>query len=129
MGKSHVASFLKLFDLFSLTQFLRYNQDEDYKTVSGGVTSLLVIAIFTILFAGNAISTINKDLVTWETTKESFFEPTQTSITFGSEGKFMLALGMTSMNLSDQNVRYFDVSMKNSQFINENPTGLSSTLL
>ena len=58
--KTCVSEFLRLFDLFSLSQFLRYNQDEDYKTVSGGVTSLIVIAIFSALFAGNALSTINE---------------------------------------------------------------------
>ena len=58
--KKCLSEFIKLFDLFSVTQFLRYNQDEDYKTVSGGVTSLLIVTIFTILFASNAVATVNK---------------------------------------------------------------------
>ena len=63
--KSYFSEFFKLFDLFSLTQFLRYNQDEDYKTVSGGIVSLIVVSIFGVLFAGNALSTINKTEVFW----------------------------------------------------------------
>ena len=51
---------IKFFDLFALTQFLRYNQDEDYKTVSGGITSIMVVAIFSVLFFGNAVGTFNK---------------------------------------------------------------------
>lgn len=64
-----VAEAVRTFDLFSSTQLLRYKQDEDYKTVSGGLTSILVVAIFTILFAGNAIATLEKTSITWEMTK------------------------------------------------------------
>jgi hypothetical protein len=69
--KESAANVAKFFDLFSLTQFLRYNQDEDYKTVSGGITSLLVVGIFGVLFAGNAIATVNKTDIFWETSSES----------------------------------------------------------
>jgi hypothetical protein len=62
-----ISSFFRAFDLFSLTQFLRYNQDEDYKTVSGGVTSLLVVAIFIALFADTALATFDKTQVSWST--------------------------------------------------------------
>ena len=63
--KSYFSEFFKIFDLFSLTQFLRYNQDEDYKTVSGGIASLIVVSIFGVLFAENALSTVNKTEVSW----------------------------------------------------------------
>ena len=66
---------IKLFDLFSLRQFLRYKQDEDYQTVSGGVTSLLVVSVFGVLFASNAITTVNKSDVKWEQTTLNSFEP------------------------------------------------------
>ena len=58
--KTCFSNFFKVFDLFSLTQFLRYNQEEDYTTVSGGIISILVVTIFTILFADNALKTIRK---------------------------------------------------------------------
>ena len=54
------ADFIKIFDLFSLSQFLRYRQDEDYKTISGGVTSVVVVVIFIYLFSGNALGTFQK---------------------------------------------------------------------
>ena len=63
--KNCISELIKVFDLFSLSQFLRYRQDEDYKTVSGGVTSLLVVGIFIILFADNALSTVNKTDIAW----------------------------------------------------------------
>ena len=63
--KESLAEGIKLFDLFSSTQFLRYKQDEDYKTISGGLTSILVVAIFSALFAGNAIATFQKTSISW----------------------------------------------------------------
>ena len=63
--KQYFVDFIKLFDLFSLSQFLRYRQDEDFKTVSGGLISILVVGIFAIFFSGNALSTVNKTDITW----------------------------------------------------------------
>jgi hypothetical protein len=109
--RQYIANTFKFFDLFSLTQFLRYNQDTDYKTVSGGVTSLLVVGIFVALFSGNAISTINKTDITWSATAENYFEPTPATLSFSASGKFMLAVGIPGLNLADPSLRYFDVSM------------------
>ena len=74
--KGCLSEFIKIFDLFSLSQFLRYRQDEDYKTVSGGLTSIFIVAIFVILFAGNAFSTVNKTDISWSIQTENAFEPT-----------------------------------------------------
>ena len=63
--KSCLSDFVKNFDLFSLTQFLRYRQDEDYTTVSGGLTSIIIVGVFIIFFASNAISTVNKTDIAW----------------------------------------------------------------
>ena len=63
--KKCLKEFFKIFDLFSLSQFLRYKQDEDYQTASGGIVSLVVVSIFIALFANTAISTVNKTEVTW----------------------------------------------------------------
>ena len=63
--KGCFTDFIKVFDLFSLSQFLRYRQDEDYKTVSGGITSLLVVGIFVALFADNALGTFRKTSISW----------------------------------------------------------------
>ena len=78
--KTCLGEFIKFFDLFSLTQFLRYKQDEDYKTVSGGLTSLFVVSIFIILFSSNAVSTINKTSISWEAITSYAFKPTPTTV-------------------------------------------------
>ena len=63
--RSCLSDFVKNFDLFSLTQFLRYRQDEDYTTASGGITSIVIVGVFIIFFASNAISTVNKTDIKW----------------------------------------------------------------
>ncbi len=57
--------FFKFCDLFSLSQFLRYKGESDYKTASGGVISVLVLSIFSALFLNVAIATINKSIINW----------------------------------------------------------------
>jgi uncharacterized protein with PQ loop repeat len=109
--RERIGDAFKLFDLFSLTQFFRYNQDEDYKTVSGGVTSILVVGIFIILFSGNAINTIDKTDITWSATTEHSFEPIPTTLSFSASNKFMVGLGILGFDLTDLSLRYFDVTM------------------
>ena len=105
--KECLTDFIRTFDLFSLSQFLRYRQDEDYKTISGGITSILVVTIFVILFANNALSTVNKTNISWSSTTENAFEPAPTTIDF-SNSKMMFALGIFGLDLNNPYFRYFD---------------------
>lgn len=68
-------SFVKTFDLFSASQFLRYQEEGDYKTVSGGICSLIVMIVFAVLFMNTAIQTVNMDLISWSSAKELLFVP------------------------------------------------------
>ena len=106
--KRSCAELIKFFDLFSLSQFLRYKEDEDFKTVSGGIISILVVIIFSILFAGNAISTVNKTDISFKKTTEGEFIPSKVTL---NNNNFMFALGIMSVNHSDPTSRYFDISM------------------
>lgn len=58
----------KSFDLFSTSQFLRFQGEGEYKTASGGLCSLIVIAIFMALFMSTAIQTLNMQIITWSST-------------------------------------------------------------
>ena len=109
--KSFLSEWTKTFDLFSLSQFLRYKQDNDYKTVSGGLISLLVVAIFCFLFSSNAIATVNKTAIAWKSTVEDAFNPTPATITFNPQGKMMFGIAVLGFNLNDPTQRYFDVRM------------------
>jgi hypothetical protein len=109
--KSCVAKFFKLCDLFSTSQFLRYKEDGDYKTVSGGVVSLMIISVFLALFMNTAIQTVNKDIISWTSTTTNYLSPTSTNVTFGPSSNFVFTVGLMGLNLNDPKIRYFDVEM------------------
>ena len=70
---------------------------------------MLVIAIFLILFANNAVSTINKTAITWESNTQRSFLGTNATLSFNPQSKEMVAMGIVGLNLNDPNIRYFDV--------------------
>ena len=59
-----IKKILKHVDLFSTTQFLRYNGEDSYTTATGGVVSIAVISILVILFASMGVRTVNKQIIT-----------------------------------------------------------------
>ena len=127
--KSFLTNFLKLFDLFSLNQFLRYNSDEDYKTASGGLISLFVITIFAAIFTGNALATFNKTDVKWSATKEIDFQPKPVNLSFEVGSKTMFAIGIIGMNLNNPYKRFFDVEMRKFQITNQSIATVNRVIL
>lgn len=108
---SWLRDLLCTFDLFSTSQFLRYRKDDAYQTVSGGLTSLLVIAIFCVLFANTALDTINRSIINWTSKTENYFEPTNTKLSFAHEDKFMITVGIMGLDITDASKRYFDIQL------------------
>jgi hypothetical protein len=72
---------------------------------------MVVVVVFIVLFAGNALSTINKTEITWAATMESSFEPTPSNWTFSKESKFMFGIGVAGFDLGDPATRFFDITM------------------
>ena len=66
--KQKLKEFFKTFDLFSQPVTLRYNDEPEYETVTGGVCSIIMIIIFIAIFTGTAINTFNKLYVNSKTT-------------------------------------------------------------
>ena len=58
--RSGFAKFLRFFGLFPNSTFLRYNGEPEYTTITGGVLSILILAVFIILFANMGVRTANK---------------------------------------------------------------------
>ncbi len=103
--------FFKSFDLFSTTSFLRYKRDDSYNTASGGITSLIVITIFMVLFANTAILTLNKSIINWTSTTENYFEPSETKLSMSPEDNFMFTIGIMGIDLNDPTRRYFNIQI------------------
>lgn len=106
------------FDLFSTSQFLRFEGEGEYKTASGGICSLMVIVVFMTLFMSTAIQTINMQIISWTSTSTLEFDPAETNITISPpDNPFMFAVKMLGVNLND-NVRFFDIVMVDRNFKN-----------
>lgn len=62
--KASLGKALRSVDLFPTSNFIRYSGDSDYTTSTGGLTSVVVIVIFIILFASMGLKTVNKQIIT-----------------------------------------------------------------
>ena len=61
-----IKDILRVADLFYSTEMLRYNRNAQYKTITGGVVSLILIVAFVIGFWSMITNTVNKTTVTSE---------------------------------------------------------------
>ena len=90
--RSHLHSFFKSFDLFPTTQFIRYNGESEYTTVTGGIVSTVVLAIFVILFASMGIRTINRQIITSSVSTEYSIESPELKFNTSVSGEFMFSV-------------------------------------
>lgn len=58
-------SLLRMCDLFSVSQFIKYKGDNDYSTATGGFCSVLVLTIFAVLFTSLGIRTVSREIINW----------------------------------------------------------------
>lgn len=58
-------NFIKMNDFFHSIQFLRYEKENDYRTFTGGLISLVIITVILIGFAQMIISTFNLSTITY----------------------------------------------------------------
>jgi hypothetical protein len=104
--------FIKNFDLFSTSKFLRYGEDEDYKTASGGLCSLIVFIVFLVLFMSTAIQTVNMQIINWSSSSELLFDPSETIIPINPpHNPFVFGIKLFGVNLNDNASRLFDIVM------------------
>lgn len=47
-------------DFFSTTQLIRYQDEPDFKTFTGGVFSLAIVAVIATIFFSMSLSTLNR---------------------------------------------------------------------
>ena len=58
-----VARVFRIFDFFQSSKFLRYNRDAEYKSTSGGITTVIVVGILISLFFSMGLRTIRKEII------------------------------------------------------------------
>ena len=88
---SQCTKFFRTFDFFQSSKLLRYNGDAEYKSTTGGITSVLIVAIFIALFSSMGLKTVQKEIIFSSTTTEREADPSETTVTFGP-GHMMFAI-------------------------------------
>ena len=104
-----VRNFLRKFDSFPATQFLRYNGESEYATATGGILSLIIIVIFIILFTSTGLDIVNRVTVTATSNFQNEIDPSAANITAGPDGDFMFALKIYGVDFNDPATTVFDV--------------------
>lgn len=102
--------FILEWDFFSHSSFHRYKEREAYRTLTGGVVSFILVALFVGIFFNMTIDTFRNDIITAEKTLKYEDDPSMTKVTASPNEGFMFALGITGIDLSSSQ-RYFDISM------------------
>ena len=69
-------SIISQMDFFSHSQFLRYNNNETYRTFTGGITSILIIALFVGIFFNTMMNTFDKKIIVGSSSTKHQPDPT-----------------------------------------------------
>ena len=107
---------LKAFDLFPTQQYLRYREEPDYKTATGGAVSIAILVIFIILFSNLGMQTVNQQIINGSVNYKIDTEPVPLSINFKKGADFMFGIGIMGLDLNDPNIKYFDISLRQNYF-------------
>lgn len=69
-------------DFFSTTQLIRYQEEPEFKTFTGGIFSLAIVGVIAAIFFSMSIKTLNRESIFWssQTIKQS--EPDPITISF-----------------------------------------------
>ena len=90
----NVIEVIKELDIFSHGQFLRYRGEENYRTITGGVVSVVLMVLFAAIFSTMVLNTFQKNLIT--STFETGYEvdPGYFKLETGQKSSFMFAIGI-----------------------------------
>ena len=107
---SAVGKAFRSVDLFPTSKLIRYNGDAEYTSTTGGIISVLVIAIFIVLFASMGIRTIRKEIIQTETEVSENSDPSELKIKLGPEGGMIPTIFLNGFNLTHP-PRAFNISL------------------
>jgi hypothetical protein len=98
--------FVRAWDLFCTTDLLRYKENPEYRSLTGGVVSIAIFVTFAILFARTIFNTFEKQTIISKTTRS---EETTPSLFATQSTPFLFALGINGIDLNDAATKYFNV--------------------
>jgi len=110
-------------DFFSTTQLIRYQEDPDFKTVTGGLFSIAIIAVLGTIFYSMAMSALRREDIEWSSEVTQEANPPKLEVPYK---KFNIGIQLGGYNLSDT-IQYFDIELTQKVFVNK--TLISSPII
>lgn len=105
-------------DLFAPNIPIRYKRENDYKTCTGAVASLALLAFFGVVFVNSFIDMINKTSITTTVLVKEENDPSRYTT---STPQFMFAIGLNGIDMNT-GPRYFNFQVLTTQIINGTKT-------
>ena len=104
-------------DMFCSSELLRYNSETQYKTLTGGLLSLAIIAVIAGGFFNMVADTVNRVSITSSLVTNKQSNHPLFSLNPGKEDMFMLGLSIQSIDLSfladlNKGPQYFTLQMR-----------------
>jgi hypothetical protein len=112
-----VKEFVLELDLFAHPQFLRYRSEPGYRTVTGGILSIVLVFIFIGIFASLAIDTVQNNIIISQTSVSYDTNPEPFNLVASPNNKFMFAVGLSGLDLSATQ-KYFDIVLEDFSVVN-----------
>ncbi len=105
-------------DMFYSSQMLRYDNDTEYKTVTGGIITISIVVLVTVGFMSMISDTFNRTAITASLDIAKSNDPTFYDLKASKQDMFMIGFKIQSMDLSQifnlgSGPRYFDIIFRN----------------
>ena len=114
-------SIISQMDFFSHNQFLRYKHTETFRTFTGGLISILIIALFVGIFFNTMMNTFNKKIIISSSSTEHHLDPTYFRINANVQNNFLFAVGLKSLDLTSKK-QFFSIKVDHLSFTKNGST-------
>lgn len=111
-------------DFFKTTEYFRYNQEPQYRTLTGAVCSIIIVVVFASIFSASIINTFDKKVITWQYgLSQTITEELNITANSFIHPHFMFAVGVDDINLVSGS-RYFNFRLEQ---IRKDTNGVKTT--
>ena len=90
-------------DFFNSTQLLRYDKQNDYRTLTGGFISLAIVAIIIVGFANMIMDTFTRKNLLYQAESYESANSAPVHFTTGPQDYFMVSFSLSGFGLTDYN--------------------------
>jgi hypothetical protein len=103
-------------DMFYSSEMLRYDTDTEYKTITGGIITISIVAMVTIGFASMIVDTLNRTAITANLNIQKSNDPTYYDLRADPASMFMFGVMLQPIDVEfivdiANGPRYFDISL------------------